>query len=141
MTQLVIQKQTPSTALTSKHLKSAKMQFCVSQEHVSNFAANMLTGSAGSSLAKGLSSIGSADWQDASPNVEDTALQAAIADGIVTFVHAAACKQEQLQTCAEPDATESTAGAKSKFGEQAQDGKENTSPVSNADGVDCLELE
>ena len=93
---------------------------------------------AGSSLANGLSSIGSADWQDASPNVEDAALQAAIADGVVTFVHAAAGKQEQLQQCAEPDAVENTVGAKPKFDEQeAQDSKENTS----ADGVDCLELE
>ena len=93
-------------------------------------------------MAKGLSSLGSADWQDASPNVEDAALQAAIADGVVTFVHAAAGKQEQLQPCAELDAIGNTKGAKSKFDEQeAQDSKENTGPVSSADGGDCLELE
>ena len=63
-------------------------------------------------MAKGLSGVATADWQDASASVQDAALQAAIADGVVTFVHAAqsVSKQEQLKQDASEQYIKRTSG-------------------------------
>ena len=104
--------------------------------------------SAGSSLAKGLTSTDQGDWQDASASLDDYALQAAVADGVVSFVHAAAGLQGKLQqdvvpgrhvegsTSIDQDDVVSDDYLSSKENETPAAATENT-----VDDVACLELE
>lgn len=103
---------------------------------------------AGSSLAKGLASTDQGDWQDASASLDDYALQAAVANGVVSFVHTAAGLQGKLQqdaslethaegdTPADPDDAVSDEYLSSKENETPAAATENT-----VDDVACLELE
>ncbi|KAL0049394.1 hypothetical protein WJX82_001168 [Trebouxia sp. C0006] len=108
-----------------------------------------------SSLAKGLSGINEGEWEDASASLDDHALQAAVADGVVTFVHAAAGMQNKLHhdaangtaTDASDDAACSTSSGQHDPMQKNEDldSKENKRPVAadhdSVDDVTCLELE
>lgn len=101
---------------------------------------------AGKFAAKSLSSIDHGDWQDASASVEDHALQAAVADGVVTFVHAAAGMQDKLEQDPIPSAQHTAPGNVGLQQASGREGQENTSPgdgqhVQSFDDVTCLELE
>lgn len=121
---------------------------------------------AGASAAKGLSGIDHGDWQDASASVEDHALQAAVADGVVTFVHAAAGMQEkQKQDGSSAAAGDTVVGSLQQDSVAGSESKENRNPggvqqdivaesdttnnrspgsVQHAESIDdvtCLELE
>ncbi len=101
----------------------------------------------GSSLAKGLSGIDHEDWQDASNSLEDFALQAAVADGVVSFVHAAAGMQDKLKQEAVTGTEGGASSAQDTVTEQAQQmtSKENKVPAvaaeNSTDDVECLDLE
>lgn len=110
---------------------------------------------AGSSFAEKLPDMDQEEWQDASGSLADFALQAAVADGVVSFVHTAAGMQDKLQQDAPvagaslDDKQDALAGADSTayirhniLNEQGQmmNGKENHRPAA-ADDVSCLELE
>lgn len=114
----------------------------------STFPVLTLSDSAGKSAAKGLPSIDHGDWQDASASVEDHALQAAVADGVVTFVHAAAGMQDKLKQDSTPstDDIDDEAGIGGLQQASETDSQENNCPggvqrVESIDDVTCLELE
>lgn len=101
---------------------------------------------AGKSAAKGLPSIDHGAWQDASASVEDHALQAAVADGVVTFVHSAAGMQDKLKQDSTPRTDYDAAGIESWQQASETDSQKNKGPagvqhVESIDDVTCLELE
>lgn len=107
---------------------------------------NKLLHVAGVCSAKELSGIDHGDWQDASASVGDHALQAAVAGGVVTFVHAAAGMQEKLKQAVMPCTKDTAAGRVHQDSVAASESKENRSPVGlqhkeTIDDVTCLELE
>ena len=86
------------------------------------------------------------DWQDASARVEDHALKAAVAGGVVTFVHAATGMQEKLKQDVVPSTKGTSAGWVQQDSAADSDSKENRSPgglqhKKTIDDVTCLELE
>ena len=100
----------------------------------------------GTSAAKGLPSIDEGYWQDASASMEDTALQAAVADGVVTFVHAAAGMQDKLKQEPTPSTQHDATGIESLQQARGTGTQENLGPggvqhVESIDDVGCLELE
>ncbi|KAL3144372.1 hypothetical protein ABBQ32_004125 [Trebouxia sp. C0010 RCD-2024] len=102
--------------------------------------------SQGKSAAKGLPSIDHGAWQDASASVEDHALQAAVADGVVTFVHSAAGMQDKLKQDSTPRTDYDAAGIESWQQASETDSQKNKGPagvqhVESIDDVTCLELE
>lgn len=120
---------------------------------------------AGACAAKVLSGIDHGDWQDASASVKDHALQAAVADGIVTFVHAAAGMQEKQKQDGTSAAANTVVGSVQQDSVAGCGSKENRNPggvqqdmvaesetktnrgpgsvqhVEDIDDVTCLELE
>ena len=89
-------------------------------------------------------SIDHGAWQDASASVEDLALQAAVADGVVTFVHAAAGVQDKLKQDAMPSMKDDAASNVQQA--SVTESQENRTPggvqrVESIDDVTCLELE
>ena len=86
------------------------------------------------------------DWQDACASVDDHALQAAVADGVVTFVHAAAGMQDKLKQDVSPSIKDIAAGRVQQDNVADSENKENRSPgdlqhEKTIDDVTCLELE
>ena len=106
----------------------------------------MLLCVAGVCAAKGLSGVDHGNWQDASADVQDHALQAAVAGGVVTFVHAAAGMQEKLKQDVIPSTKDTAAGMVQQDSVADSGSKENKSPgglqhKEPIDDVTCLELE
>ena len=104
----------------------------------------MSAGHAGLSIAKELPGIDQEDWQDASARVTDSPLQAAVADGVVSFVHATNGMQDKEKPGAFPGMKKSTSGNQQQS--STADSKENLSPEpakqnASIDDVSCLELE
>ena len=95
------------------------------------------------SIAKELPGIDQGDWQDASASITDFALEAAVADGVVSFVNATTGMQDKEKQGAFPGIKDSTSGDEQH---SSANSKENVSPgpgqqVENIDDVTCLELE
>ena len=99
-------------------------------------------------MAKGLASTDQGDWQDASSSLDDYALQAAVADGVVTFVHAAAGLQDKVQqdvvNCVHEEGSKSI-DQDDVMSDDYLSSKENETPAAatenTVDDVACLELE
>ena len=84
------------------------------------------------------------EWQDASAAVTDFALQAAVADGVVSFVHSAAGMQEKLKHSRMACMDDNKAGSLQHEGSAGS--KENENPADADDNmciddVTCLELD
>ena len=94
--------------------------------------------------AKGLSGIDQEDWQDASATVQDSALQAAVAAGAVTFVHSAAGMQDKVKQDALDNPTDAKSDNMPQHASNAE-GKEIASlddvKTGSIDDVTCLELD
>lgn len=102
---------------------------------------------AGSGDAKGLC-VDYEVWQDASASVQDFALRAALAGGVVSFVHAASGVQHKLKQDGLPCVLPEDKGMPSGSMQQPSYGesKENRSPGhcgirQSVDDVSCLELD
>lgn len=85
-----------------------------------------------------------ADWQNASSNVQDAPLQAAIQDGVITFLHAADAAPHMLPQEVADGQTQQRAGTSASDADNAIAGsRENLSPnaAASIDDVSCLDLD
>lgn len=83
------------------------------------------------------------DWQDASGEVQDAPVQAAIQDGVVTFLHAADASQDLLKQDGTDPQTEQRSDAMIDTKGPVMEHRENLSPnaTGSIDDASCLELE
>ena len=95
-----------------------------------------------SAAAEQAVSVPVSDWCDVSSTVADAPLQAAVQDGVISFLQAAAASQDAIQQKIS-HAQQQKAGSQGKAGGTQQDGSENLSPntTGSIDSMDCLEVE